>query len=262
MRTPPCQNKMSSHQNPIAHGLHSIVYKTYMIEKHIGRNKRLTLSEALRLKHQLFVYQHILRQQGWHIPECYLLEVNVTKDKVELRLLEQYIEGPTVTEVLKLHGTSYALKKIIPTLYVLTMQPTVPYDYGKYRLQRLAYGVDLKPDNIILYSKKTPFLVDTFAPKLLTITGNWRYYSSQFETLAAQELLVVTATREGVILRLLRLLGIDRHSLSVSRAFLQAGLSSREIAFLKKEITMGYPLLNIIYGKNTKLNPSQSAGRS
>jgi len=235
----------------IAEGKQSRVYLGQSILKQIGVGKNLIKEEADSLVVGLCDYNKILHLRGWLIPELYSVRTKYSKYGWELFIYEQYIPGLLLAEVIVHQGIVQAMTYLLPILEILVAEPTTELSYGNAVLHHFSYGVDLKPTNLILnHQTKELFLVDIFAPKTMTSDKAWRCYNNKLESLSPRNLQIVTATREGILLRLLRLTGVYKE-MSEYRTLLtlieDAGINLNELHFVKTQIDQGYPLLDHVY---------------
>lgn len=235
----------------LAQGKQSRIYLAPTIIKVIGTGKSLTQNEANALARQLCNYRAVLQRQGWLLPELYSIRVHQYGHESELIMQEQYIDGSSLTKMIVDQGMARAIQCLLPIVKLLCLQPTVKQTYYGKTFHRLNYGVDLKPDNLVFNSVTNGlFLVDTFAPKTMTPVGSWCCYNKKLESLSPRKLLVVTATRAGILLRLTRLMGLQEtgqeHSAMLS-LLKSAGMERDELRFIAREVSAGYPLLDHMY---------------
>lgn len=234
----------------ITQGKQSHVFISRFIVKQMGIGKGLTFREVSDLTRHLSLYQQVLRQRGWSTPITYFMQINDHEAGSYLTTLEQYIEGPSFTDILAKEGVPQALSYLELILHLLANESTSEFAYERLRFHRLKYGVDLKPDNLVLdVQTRELFLVDTFAPKIITSEGQWGWYSKKLDELGPEELMVVTGTREGISLRLFRLMGISktRHYSNILSSLETNGMRKEEVRFIASEIESDYPLLDYIY---------------
>ncbi len=226
--------------------------------KKMGVGRQLSYEEARCLHAQFYVYRDILKLSGWSIPDVYDAALCGEKDGLYIRTYEEYIDGQSVSEVMY-GGFDVADKKweICGQLFsLLSQQRGVPWAVGNKLLHRLPYGVDLKPDNLVLDSGGRVYLVDIFGPKTIDDRGRWVSYARKLERLDEVSLMIVTATREGAILRFLRLAArgcpvgfAETEAIARLRdCLLAVGISSGESEFIVNEVSRGYPWLDELYG--------------
>lgn len=244
----------NSYSTPRGHfltrGNQSCIYLTQTLTKVIGSDKDLTHDEASYLAAQLHDYHTMLSRRGWLLPELYSIRLNSGHES-ELIVQEQYIAGPSLKSLIADKDIMCAIRYLLPIIRLLCAEPTVKVtNYGK-TFHRMCYGVDLKPDNLVLSSTADElFLVDTFAPKIMRKSGSWSCYYRKLERLSPRKLQIVTATRVGILLRLIRLMGLQKTSpeyTAVLSALHNAGVNKEELHFIAGEVNADYPLLDYIY---------------
>lgn len=234
-------NHSTSYGRFLTQGKQSRIYLAQTLVKVIGTGKGLTQNEANTLARQLYGYHDILHCRGWLLPQLYCIRVNHSGLESELIIREQYIPGSSLTEVIADKGIVCAMQHVLPIVKLLCAEPTVKVVYHGKALYRLCYGVDLKPDNIVLNSVTNELvLVDTFAPKTMRKSGSWCRYSKKLERLSPTKLQIVTATRAGILLRLLRLMGLQKTSPeygAVLSLLESTGMEKEELHFIASEVS-------------------------
>ena len=234
--------------------------KMPIIIKWMGVGKRLKYEETVNLHTHLFVYRDILERNGWSIPKLHEVIIYKAKRTAYISVYEEYIIGRSINEIIQ--DKSYAVNQkweLFGLLFsLLARQESVTLTVGSKQLHRLPYGVDLKPDNLIIDDTGRIRLVDTFAPKTINDKGQWTSYSKKLEGLDEESLMAVTATREGIVLRFLRLAhvrspveyGKSEVIQHLQDCLLEAGVSSGETEFIMDEVKSGYRWLNHLYAKS------------
>jgi len=230
--------------------------KVPIIIKWIGVGKRLTYKEVTDLYIHLVDYRDILERNGWDVPRLH--EVIIYKDKRAacMSVYEEYITGQRIDEIIKDSRTVRRTWELFASLFLLlARQETIAVTMGNQQLHRLSYGVDLKPSNLVIDSAGKVYLVDTFGPKVIKPSGQWAAYSKKLEGIGKEPLMAVTATREGILLRFLRLVGIeDAKNATIQRLWdclHEAGIPPSEVKFVIDEVKNGYPWLDYLYGKSS-----------
>jgi len=225
--------------------------ETSLVVKRMGIGKHLSHEEAYSLYAQLPAYWDALKLSGWNIPNMYDVAVYAGKRGLYIYSYEEYIDGQSV-------GAHVADKKweIFRQLFsLLAIQRSVLWSVGGRILHRLRYGVDLKPDNLVFDNAGRVYLVDTFGPKTINERGKWMSYVRKLERLDEESLMVVTATREGMILRFLRLaekgwsveFAESEMATRLHDCLLAAGISPGESEFIISEVKRSYPWLDELY---------------
>jgi len=235
-----------------------------LVWKRMAVHKQLSHDEALRLQSSLRDYQNNLYQAGWRLPALFASEViNGDDGGFGIACAEQFIPGGDGEILLKdpsapEHRKQALVEEVIMTLYAPHTHGDLPRRVlaGK-EVSALPYGLDLKPANIVLIEPEDLlFVIDVFGPKQIGDDGQWLTYFSKIDSLPAQSLQAVTASREGAILRFWRLSeqfwAGDSMNLKERRAWmfdllLAAGAPRQEVAFIADEISHGYPWLDEIY---------------
>jgi len=123
----------------------------------------------------------------------------------------------------------------------------------------LPHGLDLKLANLVLEPATSQlYFVDLFGPKELDESGRWRIYSRKLDTLPADNLRIVTATREGAVLRFWRLARKSWEPDRARRVSLRdqfvdhlesMGAPDDEFALIRNEIDQSFPWLNALYSE-------------
>src|SRR3989344_3485377 len=106
-------------------------------------------------------------------------------------------------EILKKYG--WDVPKIIYTLTNEAHQNLEQKIYFGQSFSQLPYGIDLKLASLILDTNGNLYFVDFFGPKELDENYNWKIYNPKLDYLPQENLALVCATREGCILRMLKL---------------------------------------------------------
>jgi len=204
----------------------------------------------------LVEYQQSLMDSGWNIPKAIHGTVVELLGEHQIFWQEQFIEGgdgavllsdPQVPTCYKWHLVS----EVMRTMYGYGHDAVRRHVFDGQELTALPHGLDLKPENVALqkYTDRL-YVIDTFGPKLLDQDGEWLTYQPKLEDLPADSLRLVTATREGAILRFWRLASGCWDG-SDDAAFLELLRTSQappdEMAFIQNQISQGYPWLDRIY---------------
>lgn len=241
-----------SHGDFIAQGKQSTVFVIQVAVKQIGIDKGLSSQEAQYLVAQLYYYRRVLTQRGWRLPELYLTRTKKYENETRLTIYEQYIPGPSLTSIIAQQGMLQAIGHMASLLKLIYTDHATAMRHGSTLLHRLDYGVDLKPDNVLLNKATNQlYLIDTFAPKTIRKDGSWHCYLKKLDNLSPNKLMIVTATREGILLRLLRLAGVrqgTREYFAVLRLLCSLNtMSQSEYQFITSEISRNYTFLDSIY---------------
>lgn len=240
--------------------IHKNTSVTKVIWKRCGVDKGLTESESKELCSRISPYRTVLQEHGWNVPEIYYSQpVQLAKEHV-IFSYEHLIESVDVERMFKDEGTAHferlsVIQKMISTLtnrHHARLQEEV---YGDYILSSLPYGIDLKLANLILDHHGTLHFVDFFGPKEILPGGSWKSYTTKLDSLSEDRLKMVCATREGCILRMIKL-ALKNLPVTLSKetyfhhfldSILLSDLPQREKDFIVQEITLNFPMLDKVY---------------
>lgn len=231
-----------------------------VIWKRSGIDKKLDRTEANVFALSLHPYRETLLRYGWHTPE--ILYHEVVEDEGEYRIFsyEELILAADVERMFKEGGTTHfeRFSVIQKTIATLTNHHhgslSTLHTYG-HTFHLLPYGIDLKPANLVLDHKGKLHFVDFFGPKELTEEGDWKTYSTKLDSLSKENLRLVCATREGCILRMLKLClqqlpeNCDKnyYKNSFAECILHSSLSEEEKRYIMSQVENNFPLLAKIY---------------
>lgn len=233
---------------------------TKVIWKRCGVEKKLTKEESQDLCRRIVPYRENLKAFGWNVPEVFYSEsVNVGNENV-IFSYEQLIESVDVERMFKDEKTAHferlsVIQKIIQTLTNSAHEKLIKKHYENYSLSYLPYGIDLKLANVILDTQGKLFFVDFFGPKELNEDGSWKNYVTKLDSLPEENLKVICATREGSVLRMIKLalqylpksVNVDvykKHFIDIISLSL---LPEEEKETILCEIENNFPLLEMVY---------------
>lgn len=233
---------------------------TKVIWKRCGVEKKLTQEESESLCRHILPYRENLKAFGWNVPEVFYSEsVCLTNEHVVFSY-EQLIESVDVERMYKDEKTAHferlsVLQKIIHILTNSHHQNLDKKKYGNYMLSYLPYGIDLKLANLILDAKGKLFFVDFFGPKELQKDGSWKNYLTKLDSLSEENLKVICATREGSILRMVKLalqylpknIEVDVYKKHFIDIISSSSLPDEEKETVLNEIENNFPLLGMVY---------------
>ena len=239
--------------------------KNKVIWKRMGANKKLTDQEAGLIKAELLPYKNSLRQYGWSTPNIYHLQIVDTGDEHQIFSYEEPV-GRGDGEKIIGDSKEPNFKKWFIIRSVCEQLANYPANslrrksiLGK-KLTQLPHGLDLKLANVVSTDDRGLFFVDLFGPKLLNEKGSWRFYSDKLDTLKEEKLLAVCASREGSLLRFLRLTewqwqkagnyppGAVRNG--IMEIIKNSNLKVEENDFILSQIKDNYSWLDQIYKEN------------
>ena len=233
---------------------------TKVIWKRCGIDKRLTESECQELCSRISPYREILKSFGWNVPEVYYSEPVQLENEYVIFSYEQLIEAVDVERMFKDEHTAHferlaVLQKIIQIITNNFHQKLELKRFGDYELTLLPYGIDLKLANLILDHQGTLHFVDFFGPKELKEGGSWKSYTAKLDSLSQDNLKIICATREGCILRMVKLALKNLPDTTNKELYLNhfldiillSELPRREKDFIVNEIKNDFPMLDKVY---------------
>ncbi len=231
-----------------------------VIWKRCGVSKSLTHDEATELCSRVSPYREVLKSYGWEVPQVYHSEPVVLDGESLIFSYEQLISVYDAERMFKdsntMHFERFAvIKKVLQVLLNDKHQKLERKSLMGTELSVLPYGIDLKLGNCILDGAGVLYFIDFFGPKELTDSLEWKSYSTKLDSLSSESLKVICATREGCILRMLRLSlsYLPDHSQSdfYRKSFVEmiftCDLPQIEKDFILNQIAADFPLLDIIY---------------
>jgi hypothetical protein len=232
-----------------------------VVWKRMGAAKGLTPVEAQRMNTRLKPYRASLQSAGWRIPRLFHTRVADIENEAQIHSYEEYIAGGDAQTMLRDQRQPEFRKWFLvdELLRILFSYPTERLSRSKICgrvLTLLPHGLDLKPANLVLQAgTERLYFIDLFGIKE-TSRDSWLIYSEKLDTLPQRNLLAVTATREGALLRFWRLAEWQWRLGSVAvgdlrREFLDhveaAEPPGPEFRFIVREIENGYPYLSQLY---------------
>jgi len=233
--------------------------------KRMGEGKGLTINEAESLRQRLLPYQNSLIEYGWRIPELYYSETLSFENEARIFSYDQFIPGGDGEKMVANPNEPnfkkwFLVRKTIETLAGYPDGDTKKINLKGAELTLLPHGLDLKLANIVLSQDGILFFVDLFGPKELNNDGTWRTYSNKLDSLSQENLLAITATREGAILRFYRLAekfwmnsgGITEEILrnNFFELIAHTSLPEQEKKIITNEIQNNFPWLDSIYSES------------
>jgi hypothetical protein len=234
-----------------------------VVWKRMGAGKGLTFDEANAMWKRLVHYREKLLAVGWKVPKLlYSAVVPVAPDETQIFSYEEYIYGGDAEAMLKSTKQPnfrkwYFVDKVLRTLYSYPPEVLHRREVSGREVSLLPDGLDLKAANFVLEQGTDDlFFIDLFGPKELTGDGDWRIYNPKIDTLPADNLKAVCATREGALLRFWRLARRlwkpdKRERVAISNEFLDhvAAIEppAQELALIREEIETGCPWMEQLY---------------
>lgn len=178
--------------------------------KRMGAGKGLSLKEASSLYDRLTPYKKELETYGWTIPTLYYAKPIEINSETQIFSYEELITGGD-GEFMVANREEPNFKKWFIVRSVLKTLANYP-EQSLHRkmiagqdVTLLPHGLDLKLANVVLNEQGKLYFVDLFGPKELSPDGHWLSYTPKLDSLPEENLMAVTATREGAILRFYRL---------------------------------------------------------
>lgn len=234
-----------------------------VIWKRCGVEKGLTKEESEQLCSRLLPYRETLKYYGWNVPNIFYSEVAPQKREYVIFSYEELIEAVDTERLFKDSATAHferlaVLQKIITTLTNNQHQNLKQKNYAHRQFSQLPYGIDLKLANLILDKNGELYFVDFFGPKEMTENNTWRTYTTKLDSLSQENLAIVCATREGCILRMLKLalrhIPEKKEFATYTRHFVDiislSSLPETEKEYILKELKGNFPLLSTVYDEN------------
>ena len=231
-----------------------------VIWKRCGVEKKLHKEEAENLCKRLTPYREVLRIYGWNVPNIFYSEVVEQESGYVVFSYEELIEAIDTERMFKEVSTAHferlaVLQKIITTLTNKEHEHLLKKEYFGRTFSQLPYGIDLKLANLILDEQGSLHFVDFFGPKELTPEGVWKTYNTKLDSLSQEKLLVVCATREGCILRMLKLAlrHLPHKDMTIvyfnhfKDIITHSPLPEYEKQYILQELENGFPLLTSVY---------------
>lgn len=232
--------------------------------KRMGADKGLVAAEASTLHARLQPYRDDLLAAGWQVPQLLYTTVASLPGESQIFSYEQFVPGGDGEKLLSNPDEPnfrkwYLVEEVIRTLARYPTERLSPVELTDRPLTQLPHGLDLKLANCVLErGTNTLYFVDLFGPKELDAHGGWLTYSTKLDSLPAEPLLAVCATREGAVLRCWRL--AEQHwpgngrSLDELRSEFIARLATlplpaAERSFIASEVEAGYPWLDALYSE-------------
>ncbi len=232
-----------------------------VIWKRCGVDKGLTIQEAQELCARIQPYRETLKECGWNVPEVLYSEpISLTPKDAVIFSYEQLIEAIDTERMFKETDTAHferlsVLQKIVQILTNSSHQNLEQITYLERSFSQLPYGIDLKLANLILDKNGCLYFVDFFGPKELNNDYTWKTYNSKLDSLSEENLSLVCATREGCILRMLKLAlrnlpnteDIPMYMGHFKDIITYSSLPQKEKGVIIEELEGGFPLLDKVY---------------
>ncbi|MGI9032998.1 MAG: hypothetical protein ACR2HY_04840 [Acidimicrobiales bacterium] len=230
--------------------------------KRMGAGKGLDEGEATSFNARLRPYRQSLARAGWRLPKLLYTRVAELPDEHQILAYEQFIAGGDGEKLLASPAEPnfrkwFLMSEVVRRLYDYPEDQLNRTNVSGREVTRLPHGLDLKLANVVLEAGTNEmYFVDLFGPKELDARGQWLSYSPKLDTLPPANLMAVTATREGALLRCWRL--AERHwadgykAPEELRADFMAALSelslpADELSLVRSEVEAGYPWLDKLY---------------
>ncbi|KKR70581.1 MAG: hypothetical protein UU13_C0003G0025 [Candidatus Nomurabacteria bacterium GW2011_GWB1_40_7] len=233
---------------------------TRVVWKRCGVKKQLTIKEAKSLCLRLLPYREILKKYGWDVPNIFYSEAISIKDENVIFSYEELVNAADAERMFKDPETARfeklaVIQKIIYTLTNEAHQNLEQKIYFGQSFSQLPYGIDLKLANLILDTNGNLYFVDFFGPKELDENYNWKIYNPKLDYLPQENLALVCATREGCILRMLKLAllhiqNIEEIAIYINHfkeIIIYSSLPKKEKEFILNELEKDFPLLKRVY---------------
>lgn len=234
-----------------------------VVWKRMGAGKGLTFDEANAMWRRLIHYREKLITMGWKVPKLlYSAVVPVAPAETQIFSYEEYIYGGDAEAMLTSAKQPnfrkwYFVDKVLRTLYSYPSEALQRREVAGREVSLLPDGLDLKAANFVLeQGTDNLFFIDLFGPKELTDTGDWRIFNPKIDTLPADNLKAVCATREGSLLRFWRLArrlwkSNKSERVALSNEFLDhvAAIEppTEEFALIREEIEANCPWMEQLY---------------
>ncbi len=237
-----------------------------IVWKRMGADRRLDLAEAKAMRKRLSPYWHSLEAHGWRIPILFYSTVEELNGEFEIFTYEQFIDGGDAEHMISdpeqpIFRKWYVIEEVLRLLYSYPEGPGELHreEVSGKLLTVLPHGLDLKLANLILEPRENQlYFVDLFAPKELTPDGTWESYTPKLDSLSAENLKAVTATREGAILRFWRLARTSWEPVRTLRPLLQEDFLERlraceppedELRTIRDEMDSNFAWLDRLYSE-------------
>lgn len=232
--------------------------------KRMGAGKGLAPELAADLHYHLRPYRTNLEQYGWNIPIIFYTQPVALEQESQIFSYEELITGGDGEFMVANREEPnfrkwYLLRTVVETLAGYPPIALKRQSVAGQTVTRLPHGLDLKLANLVLNEAGKLYFVDLFGPKELTVDGRWLSYTEKLETLPQENLLAVTATREGALLRFYRLaekLWQERCGMDIAvlrqgfREMLRAtALPETELHFIIRQLENNFPWLDEIYSE-------------
>lgn len=234
-----------------------------VVVKRMGVGKNLTVEEAEGFLQRLRPYRWALRRAGWNVPKLFQTRIDLLNGEATILSYEEFVSGGD--------GQYASESAAIPNYrkwFTIRSAVEVLANYDKHLLNRrmvmgkqvtlLPHGLDLKLANLVLSEADNRlYFIDLFGPKELRSDGQWLSYNVKLDSVPPEELIAVTATREGAILRMLRLaesswvasgsIGSREFRNQIPDLLRESQIPDIECDFISSELENDYPWLRVLY---------------
>lgn len=178
--------------------------------KRMGAGKGLSIEESSDLYSRLAPYKKKLETCGWTVPTLYYATPIEIDDETQIFSYEELITGGDGEFMVANREEPnfkkwFIIRSVLQTLANYPKQSLRRKIIAEQDVTLLPHGLDLKLANVVLNEQGKLYFVDLFGPKELTENGRWLNYMPKLDSLPEENLMAVTATREGAILRFYRL---------------------------------------------------------
>src|SRR3989344_4681763 len=178
--------------------------------KRMATGKGLSLELATNLHDRLVPYKKELEAYGWTVPTLYYTEPIKLENEAQIFSYEELITGGDGEFMVANREEPnfrkwFVIRSVLETLAEYPASALSRRKVVGQEVSLLPHGLDLKLANVVLNEQGKLYFVDLFGPKEISDDGHWLSYTSQLDSLPEENLLAVTATREGAILRFYRL---------------------------------------------------------
>lgn len=232
--------------------------------KRMAAGKRLSLEEAADLHGRITPYKKELETYGWTIPILYYTKPIEIENEAQIFSYEELITGGDGEFMVANKEEPnfkkwFIIRSVLKTLANYPEQSLHRTMIAGQNVSLLPHGLDLKLANLVLNEQGKLYFVDLFVPKELTQDGRWLSYTPKLDSLPEENLMAVTATREGAILRFYRLAeqlwsqNCDMESETIRIGFREIldalNLPESEKKFINSQLDSNFSWLDKIYSE-------------
>ena len=178
--------------------------------KRMGVGKALSAELARTLHSRLRPYKRALEDFGLNVPVLYHTQPVELDSEAQIFSYEELITGGD-SEFMVANREEpnfrkwFILRAVLETLAGYPEQSLRRKVIAGQEVSLMPHGLDLKLANVVLNEQGKLYFVDLFGPKEIDQSGHWLTYTAKLDSLPEENLLAVTASREGALLRFYRL---------------------------------------------------------